>query len=168
MLRQQQHRQQQKQQQHRGLLGQSARALPWRFDESFDPYQDYLNTDNSACHSNSKTALGPGGEVTSYALPMIQADSPLLPKSTVGKVVICMVDSGVWGPHPEFQGPRMALSGCRNSSGGGAAGRGTCAYNGLRDYGGHGTHVTGIASAQKNEQGVVGVIPGGAEVFSVR
>lgn len=43
-----------------------------------------------------------------------------------------------------------------------------CPFNWGGDLVGHGTHVTGTIAAEKNGFGVVGVIPGPAEIYAVR
>jgi serine protease len=71
-------------------------------------------------------------------------------------VKVCIIDSGFYAPHSDFQG--MTVSGMSQISGE--------AWS--EDGNGHGTHVAGTVNAMNNDIGVVGVLPGGAELFIVK
>lgn len=107
---------------------------------------------------------GPLPEYMPYGIPQIQANSQKLPTSTdKSGVMICVVDSGVDGSHPDFVGNSM--DGCKYEDNFAPGG---CPYKWSEDKISHGTHVVGTIAARRNGEGVVGVIPGGAEVYMVR
>ncbi|KAF6250501.1 peptidase S8/S53 domain-containing protein [Scenedesmus sp. NREL 46B-D3] len=78
-------------------------------------------------------------------------------------MLICIIDSGLDAGHPDLRGD--ALDGCKFEDSFAPAG---CPFNWAQDLVGHGTHVAGTIAAQRNGQGVVGVIPGPAELYIVR
>lgn len=134
-------------------------------------------TGHSAAHSSSSSLFGclskdkdtfPYGnvlpEVMPYGIPQIQADSQKLPRdiSTAG-VMICVIDSGIDASHPDLRGNN--LDGCKAQDSAAPAG---CPFAWSQDLLGHGTHVAGILAARQDGQGVMGVIPQGAELYSVR
>jgi subtilisin family serine protease/subtilisin-like proprotein convertase family protein len=71
-------------------------------------------------------------------------------------VKFCIIDTGFYGPHDDFQG--INASGESQISGE--------MWN--EDGAGHGTHVAGTANAVNNNIGVVGVMPGGAELYIIK
>ncbi len=78
---------------------------------------------------------------TTLGLPSVGGT---LVKSSVSKVVVAVIDSGIDGAHPELTVARSVGFGHPNGS----------------DQNGHGTHVAGIIGAKRNDRGVVGVFPG--------
>lgn len=128
----------------------------------------------SAAHSsssfggcNDKELFAPGKvlpEIMPYGILQVQADSPKLPRDiTSSGVMICVIDSGIDTHHPDQAG--NMLDGCKAQDNVAPAG---CPFNWGQDLLGHGTHVAGILAARQDGQGTVGVIPGGAELYSVR
>jgi serine protease len=71
-------------------------------------------------------------------------------------VKVCVIDTGFYAPHDDFQG--MTVSGMSQISG----------ESWTQDGNGHGTHVAGTVNAMNNNVGVVGVMPGGAELFIIK
>lgn len=86
-------------------------------------------------------------ETLPYGIPMVQA--PLLSDAAAGEVLVCIIDSGYSGAHPDL--PHGAqVQGSDNA--------GTGSWS--SDENGHGTHVAGtIAAVGGNDIGVVGVLP---------
>jgi subtilisin family serine protease len=110
----------------------------------------------------------PNSEVLPWGIKEVGAWNPDLQKLTPkGRTIVCVIDSGLWGGHPEYSGaaaadgsPQNTFSGCQGS--------GSCPYEWKSDVVGHGTHVTGTIGAPHNGVGVVGVMSQGAEVHVVR
>jgi subtilisin family serine protease/subtilisin-like proprotein convertase family protein len=71
-------------------------------------------------------------------------------------VKFCIIDTGFHGPHDDFAG--AAITGFSQISG----------EDWFEDGNGHGTHVAGTANAVMNNIGVVGAMPGGAELHIVK
>ncbi len=71
-------------------------------------------------------------------------------------IKICVIDSGFHGSHEDFQG--ITVSGMSQISGE--------VWN--EDGNGHGTHVAGTINAMSNNIGVVGMVPGAAELIIVK
>lgn len=112
--------------------------------------------------SNNNNTLLP--EYVPYGISQIQADSSKLPTSTnKSGVMVCIIDSGVDAGHPDLQGNN--LDGCKYED---SFAPGGCPFKWSGDYMGHGSHVAGTIAARRDGQGVVGVIPGGAELYMVR
>lgn len=110
-----------------------------------------------------------GGETMPWGIAAVQGNTTLVPAKTAGTgVTVCVIDSGVWGKHPDLQPNNLAGCGMDRAPRGGVAGEGACPYRWDEDLVGHGTHVSGTIGAMKNGQGVVGVIPGGADIYVVR
>lgn len=86
-------------------------------------------------------------ETLPYGISMVQA--PLLSDAAAGEVLVCIIDSGYSGTHPDL--PHGAqVQGSDNV--------GTGSWS--SDENGHGTHVAGtIAAVGGNDMGVVGVLP---------
>ncbi|MGY3947320.1 peptidase S8 [Aeromonas allosaccharophila] len=86
-------------------------------------------------------------ETLPYGISMVQA--PLLSDAAAGEVLVCIIDSGYSGNHPDL--PHGAqVQGSDNV--------GTGSWS--SDENGHGTHVAGtIAAVGGNDMGVVGVLP---------
>jgi subtilisin family serine protease len=111
------------------------------------------------------------------------APSPV--NSRRANIIQCIIDSGLERLHEEYErglqlppngsggqwasvsrtagGANNLLSGCNTTAS--SAG---CAFPWSSDTVGHGTHVTGTIAAPRNGKGVVGITPGGAEVYVVR
>jgi subtilisin family serine protease len=129
------------------------------------------STAPSAAHSSSsfvdKELFAPGRvlpERVPYSMAQIQADSTMLPADISSSgVMICVIDSGIDANHPDLRGNK--LDGCKAQDNVAPAG---CPFNWGQDLLGHGTHVAGIIAARQDGQGTVGVIPQGAELYSVR
>ncbi|HET6604811.1 MAG TPA: S8 family serine peptidase, partial [Xanthomonadaceae bacterium] len=71
-------------------------------------------------------------------------------------ITLCVVDSGIHIDHSDFVG--VTLSGTTEGNVG----------NWFEDGSGHGTHVAGTINAMNNDRGVVGVLPGAAELYIVK
>lgn len=71
-------------------------------------------------------------------------------------VKFCIIDTGFYRAHDDFQG--IVSSGWSQITG----------ENWYEDGNGHGTHVAGTANAVNNTYGVVGVMPGGAQLLIVK
>ena len=86
-------------------------------------------------------------ETLPYGIPMVQA--PQLSDAAAGEVLVCIIDSGYSGGHPDLpHGPQV--------QGYDDAGTG----NWDSDENSHGTHVAGtIAAVGGNDLGVLGVLP---------
>ncbi|WIA35759.1 hypothetical protein OEZ86_004155 [Tetradesmus obliquus] len=105
-------------------------------------------------------------EYAPYGLAQIQAaaNSSKLPNRTDDKgVIVCIIDSGLDIGHPDMKGNSM--DGCKYEDEFAPAG---CPFKYGEDFVDHGTHIAGTIAAQKNGLGVLGVIPGPAEVYVVR
>lgn len=103
-------------------------------------------------------------EYMPYGISQIQGDSSKLP-SSIDKsgVMLCIIDSGIDAGHPDLQG--NTLDGCKYED---AFAPGGCPFKWSEDYISHGSHVAGTIAAKKDGQGLVGVIPNGAELYVVR
>ena len=78
------------------------------------------------------------------------------PATTGSGIKVGIVDSGVDVNHADLQGRLAATAACINT--GGSSGK--CAPGGGQDANGHGTHVSGIVAANKdNGIGIAGVAP---------
>lgn len=106
----------------------------------------------------------PTSEVVPWGIKEIGAwDADLQKVPHKGRTIVCVIDSGLWGGHPEYNsltGPHNSFSGCTAN--------GNCPYEWKADIVGHGTHVAGTIGAPHNGVGVVGVMSQGAEVHVVR
>nr|WP_225444633.1 S8 family serine peptidase [Pseudomarimonas arenosa] len=71
-------------------------------------------------------------------------------------IKVCIIDTGFYAPHDDFQG--ITVDGHSQISG----------EQWSEDGNGHGTHVAGTVNAMNNDVGVVGVLPGKAELFIVK
>ena len=107
----------------------------------------------------------PAAQVVPWNIDMVQArdvwdadrDGTVDPGAPDGSgIKLCIIDSGFYAAHDDFQG--ITVSGESQISG----------ENWWEDGLGHGTHVAGIANAVNNTIGVVGVMPGGAELYIVK
>jgi len=113
-----------------------------------------------------------GAEVMPWGVRAVEGDSTKVPTKTAGSgVTVCIIDSGVWSGHPDLK--NNTLSGCGMAAGGQASGTSAgdtemCPFTWDNDVVAHGTHVAGTIAAVRNGRGVVGVIPGGADIFAVR
>jgi subtilisin family serine protease len=71
-------------------------------------------------------------------------------------ITICIIDTGFHLGHSDFAG--VSVNGTTEGNVG----------NWFEDGDGHGTHVAGTINAVNNTRGVVGVLPGGAELYIVK
>ncbi len=92
------------------------------------------------------------GQTTPYGISMVQATDPAF-TSAGGNVKVCIIDSGLYTGHEDFQGI-------------GVTGEAGTAWN--QDGCGHGTHVAGTITAADNTAGVVGVAPNSVSLHIVR
>jgi len=121
---------------------------------------------DTACAAKDMQPLPdvPDSEVIPWGIKEIGAwnqDLQNLPPK--GRAIVCIIDSGLWGGHPEYKGKSTThntFSGCEIS--------GSCPFEWTSDIVGHGTHVAGTISAPANGVGVVGVLSQGAEIHVVR
>jgi hypothetical protein len=157
----------------RAALGASRRGATWSGAWTGGPSNPYASweLDQTSCSlQDEPLADYAGAEVLPWGIKAIEADSKIVPARTAGTgVVICIIDSGMWGGHPDLAGNK--LSGCgvgTGSAGEPAANTKECPFEWDRDQVAHGTHVAGTIAALRNGAGVVGVIPGGADIFNVR
>ncbi len=148
---------------HWSAAGQAAPGTPfsaWELDQTSCSLKDEV------------TAGYAGAEVVPWGIRAIEADSTKVPTKTAGSgVTVCIIDSGVWADHPDLKG--NGLSGCGVAAGGAASGASAgdaaaCPFPWDGDLISHGTHVAGTIAAVRNGAGVVGVIPGGADLYVVR
>lgn len=103
-------------------------------------------------------------EYMPYGIPQIQGDSSKLPNNIdKAGVMVCIIDSGLDAGHPDLQG--NTLDGCKYED---SFAPGGCPFKWSEDYVSHGTHVAGTIAAKRDGQGVIGVIPEGAELYAVR
>lgn len=115
--------------------------------------------------SSPETVAAQSGQTVPYGVDMVQArdvwdanrdgvvDSGA---STGSNRTICIIDSGLYTGHEDFQGVNV-VGGYTTIAGGWAS-------DGL----GHGTHVAGTIAAMNNALGVVGVTPGTVNLYIVR
>ena len=97
-----------------------------------------------------------------YQWDMRQIGAPgMWDLSTGAGVTVGIVDSGVDVGHPELAG-RVSSFNCTETSGD----PGRCSTTGGTDENGHGTHVSGIAAAALNGDGVVGTAPAASLVVA--
>jgi subtilisin family serine protease len=105
----------------------------------------------------------PTAQTIPYGIDMVQArdvwdadrDGSIDAGAPTGEgIKVCVIDSGVYANHEDFQGVRI--------DGGFPAGK----WN--HDNCGHGTHVAGTIAAANNTAGVVGVSPGKVSLFFVK
>lgn len=132
------------------------------------PY-DVWGSDVSAqsCASeDTQVADAAGAEVIPWGVKRIGAWNATLQSATPkGRVVVCVIDSGLWIDHPEYNnqngpGNKDQLAGCKSTA--------NCPYTWSGDEVGHGTHVAGTIGAPLNGLGVVGVMSQGADMYIVR
>ena len=90
----------------------------------------------------------PMGEVTPWGITRVQAAEAIADGADGTGIKVCVIDSGAYSGHEDFNGVAMQGS----SSEGSDWRSDTC---------GHGTHVTGTIAAAANDTGVVGVSPDG-------
>lgn len=103
-------------------------------------------------------------EYVPYGISQIQADSSKLPASIdKSGVMVCIIDSGVDAGHPDLKG--NSLDGCKYED---SFAPGGCPFKWSEDYISHGSHVAGTIAAKRDGQGLIGVIPDGAELYVVR
>lgn len=99
----------------------------------------------------------------------VKIGAPAAWEATTGAgIKIGIIDSGVDLGHQDLQGGKIAANASCVGSGGNAA---SCVAGGGQDVAGHGTHVAGIAAANKdNGVGIAGIAPSAqlvvARVFS--
>jgi subtilisin family serine protease len=102
------------------------------------------------------------GETVPYGIDMVQSreiwdanrDGSIDAGAPTGADrMVCIIDSGLYTAHEDFQGVNVV---------------GGYPANWAEDTCGHGTHVAGTITAAFNEVGVVGVNPGGTNLFIVK
>lgn len=146
--------------------GDRAQATTLTLDGVVDEPSSTKGTAKLCTDLDIKLGKGPLAEIQPYGVRQIQADSSKLLKaagSTKNKgVVVCVVDSGLDASHPDLK--LDDLNGCKLNG----ADTGGCPFPWNNDYVSHGTHVSGIVGAPRNGFGVVGAVPGGAEVYMVK
>lgn len=129
------------------------------------------NSGNTCTYTNQQLSNNTWPEMAPWGIAATQADSPLVAKADNGSIqdsgiLVCIVDSGLDTTHPEFAGETVnTFDGCKEEDGDSPAG---CPFTWDNDTVGHGTHVVGAIAAPRNGIGVVGVIPNGADVYTVR
>jgi subtilisin family serine protease/subtilisin-like proprotein convertase family protein len=160
----------------KSTLKQAVQSIGARVDYEFD--EDNLIA--ISLPQNSKASLGDlphvkffepvpehklMAQVTPWNIDQFQArdvwdknrDGLVDPGAPTGNgVKFCIIDTGFYAAHDDFQG--ITHDGISQIPGE--------AYT--EDGNGHGTHVAGTANAVNNNIGVVGVMPGGAELFIVK
>lgn len=113
--------------------------------------------------SSAAAPAAAGSQVTPYGIDMVQArdvwdadrdDVADAGAPTGAGITICIIDSGLYTGHEDLSD--VAVGGY--ASGGD--------WN--TDRNGHGTHVAGTITAQNNSVGVVGVLPGTADLYIVK
>jgi len=100
----------------------------------------------------------PLAETVPYGIPMVQADQvpdPALGASSAKKV--CIIDTGIYRAHIDFQSTHVAGESLVDGE----------AWD--TESAGHGTHVAGtIAAIGGNDEGVVGVLANGVDLYIVK
>lgn len=146
----------------------------WAAGVDVDPYGDWFgdgmfmfSTSKPPCLDASREVFSKyvPREIIPYGMKQSKAWNLLapVPNTTIGKgMAICIIDSGIAGDHPEFKQQANQINGCSDTA------SKACAYTYNQDVVSHGTHVAGIIAAPQDGFGVVGVIPGGAELYIVR
>lgn len=113
----------------------------------------------------SADTVDANGQTVPYGIDMVQArdvwdanrDGAIDAGAPVGdSLTLCIIDSGLYVGHEDMQGVNV-VGGYTDISGGWAT-----------DGFGHGTHVAGTITAMNNNLGVVGVLPGTANLYIVR
>jgi subtilisin family serine protease len=103
----------------------------------------------------------PAGQTVPYGIDLVQArdvwdanrDGTIDTGAPTGSgIKVCIIDSGLYTDHEDFAG--VSVNGFSS--------------NWNTDTCGHGTHVAGTIAALFNSLGVVGVTPGGAELYIVK
>jgi subtilisin family serine protease len=133
-------------------------------NKAYDQWGADVVDANCAARNVQLEPDSPDSEVVPWGIKEIGAWNPQLqslpPK---GRTIVCVIDSGLWGGHPEYASNGVhhnTLSGCQGNS--------SCPFAWTSDIVGHGTHVSGTIAAPQNGVGVVGVIAQGAELYEVR
>ncbi len=95
----------------------------------------------------------PMSQSVPFGIDMVQAPEAWAAGATGDGVLVCVIDSGLYTGHEDFQGVNVV--------GGAPSG-----WN--SDSCGHGTHVAGTIAAMDNNVGVVGVSPGDVSLYIVQ
>eukprot|EP00775_Hariotina_reticulata_P010849 gene10849-11003_t len=128
-------------------------------------------TSNGSCTytpnpANPDFMLGRDSEGVPYGVRMVQADTEefiQLSKGVKGKVLYCVIDSGMDMDNKEMPHATGCMPGIR-TNGNRTTGFRLCTPFNI-DLRGHGTMVTGAIAAVRNQLGIVGVAAEGADVY---
>ncbi|MCL4191686.1 MAG: S8 family serine peptidase [Thermoguttaceae bacterium] len=106
-----------------------------------------------------------GQQTVPTGVNRIDAEPALRPNIDLSSIDIAIIDTGIDTDHPELN----VAGGIHYYSvtSGPPKSRGSFADGNYDDDNGHGTHVAGIAAAEDNDEGVVGVAPG-ARLWAVK
>ncbi len=130
-----------------------------------DPLRYPLSMMAAAAIAPAADTVDSNGQTVPYGIDMVQArdvwdvdrDGIVDTGAPVGDTLtICIIDSGLYVDHEDFLGVNV-VGGYTDITGGWDT-----------DGFGHGTHVAGTITAMNNSLGVVGVLPGTANLYIVR
>ena len=127
--------------------------------------EDAIRYPTSAAGALLGDVVDANGQTVPYGIDMVQArdvwdadrDGVVDAGAPLGDTLtLCIIDSGLYVEHEDFQGINV-VGGYTTIDGGWAT-----------DGFGHGSHVAGTITAMNNDLGVVGVLPGTANLYIVR